>query len=1017
MKPIRYRKLVLESLEQRQLLAASPLANPVTVALATDGSATQTGQILHPGNTVAYRFTAPVTGTMVVRESPAGSSAFPTALALFDAGQHQLASIYNEPAGNLTSRVVVQVTKGSIYYAQAAAAQGAVGSYRLQFVMDDVGDTPALAANISLINSGAVNLIGSATQSGKINYAGDADIYKFTAVVPGSAAGALGIMTIRLAAQASALRSVLDVYGAAYAANPAAAPLAENSANASATPFSQVQITVTSGSVYYLKAAGFSSSTGAYQFQLGTVKAVDPFPDTFAGADAAWRASPFVVPADPANATVGPVKAVSGLIAYPGDADYIRFVAPVTGSMTIQQIADATQASKLDSYLYVYDAKQHLIVANDNSGATSNLLDSRVQFSVQAGVSFYLKAAAFGNSTGAYRLLISTHCTTSDDFPQAPPFSDANPAAEITLDASSGAVVATAGLGQPGSIDYLGDVDWFSFSAPYTGTITVQETQLSGGLSAQVSGYALDAAGNPTVLLSAARPGPIATFNVTSGSTYYLKAAADPQTAGRYVIQTSIIPAPAPPSTIAVVNKIAGIDSTTNPFSPPDTHAAVGPTTVVETVNTAILITSKTGTTLVPEQQFSTFFSSLYKPTEDFTDPQVIYDEGSGRFYICILEGSAGLNSWADLDFAVSKTSDPTQGFYFTRISAPNENQTEFPDFPKMGYNSDAIFISFNNFAVGAGESNFDHNLILTIAKDAALLTGGNLTTTQLVVPQSLAAEDVNILIPARMHGDSGNLEYFVQMADVKSHTINVIAATNYLTSMALAPTTITVAPFSASPGTLGVPQSGIDDRMLSVDWRNNLLVAAHNVGVKSLNLARWYEFSTNGTPTLVQQGTVKAGTNISTNYPSVAFGLNGEIGMTFIAESAGFPLSMEITGRLPSDPLGTMESPSIVFRGIGKGTTSGDREGDYSAIQFDAADGTFWAANEYQFLDSGDSGDWGTGLVNFKFGAGPLAANSSGKKAAAALFSSPIASQNDTASNRPADLALLKYLATSTGR
>ena len=91
-------------------------------------------------------------------------------------------------------------------------------------------------------------------------------------------------------------------------------------------------------------------------------------------------------------------------------------------------------------------------------------------------------------------------------------------------------------------------------------------------------------------------------------------------------------------------------------------------------------------------------------------------------------------------------------------------------------------------------------------------------------------------------------------------------------------------------------------------------------------------------------------------------------------------------------------------FPGFGKGTTTGDREGDYSSIVFDATDGSYWAANEYQLLTTGDSGDWGTALVNFKFKTGPSVA------AYPALFPAATASQDKITPQTIADAALIKY-------
>src|SRR4029077_10064635 len=126
---------------------------------------------------------------------------------------------------------------------------------------------------------------------------------------------------------------------------------------------------------------------------------------------------------------------------------------------------------------------------------------------------------------------------------------------------------------------------------------------------------------------------------------------------------------------------------------------------------------------------------------------------------------------------------------------------------------------------------------------------GGTLTTFQTDVS---TGDPTRILIPARMHSTAAGTEYFAQKDNETTSTVNVVAETGYLTSSpSFATTTITVNPYSNSPGVPGLTTQ-IDDRMLSADWVNNKLAAAMDVGVGGLNLARWYEFDTTGTPALV---------------------------------------------------------------------------------------------------------------------------------------------------------------------
>src|SRR5207302_2490149 len=122
-------------------------------------------------------------------------------------------------------------------------------------------------------------------------------------------------------------------------------------------------------------------------------------------------------------------------------------------------------------------------------------------------------------------------------------------------------------------------------------------------------------------------------------------------------------------------------------------------------------------------------------------------------------------------------------------------------------------------------------------------------------------------LAPATMHGASpgdplwlleekgleqdGSYAFLrlVKMTDVDSAAPTF---TDYYVPM----TGYTITPF---PGdTQGQVTTALDTRILNVDWRDNQLVAAQNVGIASdMNVhAAWYEISTAGaTPTLVQQG------------------------------------------------------------------------------------------------------------------------------------------------------------------
>src|SRR5581483_10898574 len=117
--------------------------------------------------------------------------------------------------------------------------------------------------------------------------------------------------------------------------------------------------------------------------------------------------------------------------------------------------------------------------------------------------------------------------------------------------------------------------------------------------------------------------------------------------------------------------------------------------------------------------------------------------------------------------------------------------------------------------------------------------------------------------------------------------------------------------------------------------------------------------------------GRIGYGSNTYVIDPGVDINPAGEIGMSFMESDTvggainsftGGYLSTFVTARKPSDPVGTMEAPVLVPSGTGGGDLSGNgRSGDFSGINVDPGNGTFWVTNEY-----GNGGGGGTVIANF---------------------------------------------------
>lgn len=439
---------------------------------------------------------------------------------------------------------------------------------------------------------------------------------------------------------------------------------------------------------------------------------------------------------------------------------------------------------------------------------------------------------------------------------------------------------------------------------------------------------------------------------------------------------------------VNILQNFAGINVNQGGGStPPDTILAVGPQSVVQGANDAIRITDKSGTTIAGPQQFPSLFSPNFSAGDFFSDPYVVFDEQANHFYLCILEINSTA-AFADLDFAASNSANPTSlnagsgpgdWTVFRKITAVREgSSTGLPDFPKMGWNADGVFITFNQFDTSTGS--FLHTQILSISKASINSHIGQSLPTLNLGNDMFQAVDPNVftLIPARMHGSTpGGPEFFVTTGGQSPvNTIDVVSATNLLSSTPQFKTaSIGVAPFTAASV---VPEltDKIDNRMLSADWNNNQLVATHTVSVPgdSLNHVHWYQFDTGavgtgGTPALKQQGDI-SNRGHNDMYPGIAINNNGDIGLSFIeSASSGTTVSqtpsMFVTSRLAGDPPGTMQPPVLAKAGVLGAPIGGNRGGDYSGTVFDPVNGTFWSANEFT-AGSNSTDNWGTQIANY---------------------------------------------------
>jgi hypothetical protein len=327
---------------------------------------------------------------------------------------------------------------------------------------------------------------------------------------------------------------------------------------------------------------------------------------------------------------------------------------------------------------------------------------------------------------------------------------------------------------------------------------------------------------------------------------------------------------------------------------------------------------------------------------------------------------------------AVSTTSDATGSY--NRYAFAFGNQ--FNDYPKMGVWPDAYYISFNNFLNGQTFTGPN-----ACAMDRAKMLTGAAATIQ-CFQQSSA---FTTLLPVDMDGTiqptAGEPGFFVDFGANKLNLwkFHVDFGTPANTTFT-GPTAVPVTAFTQGCNRSCVSQPGTTNRLDMLGDRLMYRLAyrkfadAHEALVVSHSITsgyRWYEIrDPNGSPTVFQQGTFAP--DASTRWMgSIAMDQNGNIGMGYTVGSTTVFPSVFFTGRVPGDPLGTMETEQLIVNGSGS-QTSPTRWGDYSAMTVDPADDcTFWYTQEYSKTTGSFS--WNTRIANFKFagcgggGGGPV--------------------------------------------
>jgi hypothetical protein len=355
------------------------------------------------------------------------------------------------------------------------------------------------AANLVTLDAAGAGLV-----SGAIFSAGNSDTDRFTAP-------ATGLMTIEQRATSGNLNSHLFLFDDQHRL------LAADDDSGGGLD-SLLRWNVIAGRTYFVQSAAVGGTTGGYQLQFNTLQ--DDVGNFYFGPS-------LLVPL----AADGSSN-FSGQIEVPGDLDFIRFVATVTGRINVT--LRSAPGSSLDPNLFAYEVAvrdaqglPRLIASNDDRPGT---LDSSLFFDAVAGSRYYVTASGFGGTTGGYELLVRTTPVEQVDDDAGDHLANAR---VVVLSATGDGLVA-------GRRDFPEDCDVFQFTAPVTGRITARLTTPStdtpaGILKAFFSNQRI-ATSRPVGLDG------VLTIDVEAGLTYFLQVVATETNQDRYEIRLTTVP-------------------------------------------------------------------------------------------------------------------------------------------------------------------------------------------------------------------------------------------------------------------------------------------------------------------------------------------------------------------------------------------------------------------------------------------------------------------------------------------
>lgn len=428
----------------------------------------------------------------------------------------------------------------------------------------------------------------------------------------------------------------------------------------------------------------------------------------------------------------------------------------------------------------------------------------------------------------------------------------------------------------------------------------------------------------------------------------------------------------------AVVNDFRGLDDPGS-YIPPDPIIAAGPNHVVALDNSRMAIFDKKGNrlqTIIADVWFSNVV-----PSVSAFDPQIVYDHFAERWVQCWLhvDDVASTSYWL---VSVSDDSDPFGdwcNYAFPNHLNGSTNAFNWGDYPKLGYDYQAIYISGRQFSFAG---NFNYCKMRIIPKSELYAPGcGSVSYTDYwdFRDPNNPIQRVDGPPIAASHFDSTNTAYIVVDSPYLTSTFITLwtienpTSTTPTVSAVNIPTTIAAPPPDANQLGGGTPRidSGRRSYRNAVYKDGNIWTATAIAGgtANAYAFARYLRLDVNSLTAIED---VALGANgFYYLYPAVMVDEDNNLVMVFTRSADTEYAGAAYTGRKDSDPPGL--SPSVLLK-EGEAnyvkTFGGTRNrwGDYMGIALDPVHrNQIWGFIQYAASPANTWGIW-TGAFTYQY-------------------------------------------------